>query len=77
MNGDDTIDLTDSAGPGDVLTLGHAAAMLGITDEAAERLIESNTFPIPWVSIGGKARISRPTLERWLAGHPDGDGTRP
>lgn len=59
-----------------VMSVTEAARLLKASPQTVYRLIREDQFPCPIavVRIGGTLRISRPALDRWLAGEIDGQG---
>ncbi|MGA3148083.1 MAG: helix-turn-helix domain-containing protein [Acidimicrobiales bacterium] len=51
-----------------LLSVGEAAALLGIDRATCYRAIRNRTFPVPVVRLGGRIRIPRRAVERLLDG---------
>lgn len=55
-------------GDGETLSIEDAARILGMDKSTAHRAIKAGTFPVPVHQIGGRQRVSRIQLERFLDG---------
>lgn len=51
-----------------VYTVGEAARLLGISEAHAYDLINEGAFPVRCLQLGWSKKISKPELDRWLAG---------
>ena len=51
-----------------VLTVAEAADALGMHKQTAYRLIRNNTFPVRVITIGGRLKVLRSDLDRFLTG---------
>jgi hypothetical protein len=70
-----TIDLTDDGGRDPFADLPTAAALMGISVEQVEHLVDVKAFPVPVIELGdGALVVRRALLVQWVEGGPHTDG---
>ena len=68
---------TDAGGPPELLTVPEAARWLGLSRSTLYAALAARRVPVSPIDIGGRVRLSRRQLERWLDGQEVGESSSP
>ena len=68
---------TDAGGPPELLTVPEAARWLGLGRSTLYAALAAGRVPVSPIDIGGRVRLSRRQLERWLDGQEVGEPPSP
>ena len=71
-----TVFAADQLEPG-VYSLKEAGQRLGIAESTAYDLVKRGQFPVPVIQIGGRNRVLKAVLERFLAGDTPASASSP
>lgn len=67
----------DAGGPPELLTVPEAARWLGLGRSTLYAALAAKRVPVSPIDIGGRVRLSRRQLERWLDGQNVGEPDSP